>query len=49
MTGGLGRRRELLLDYLKEIGYWTLKEEEEALDRTVWRTLSARGYVPTDY
>jgi hypothetical protein len=45
VTGGLGRRRKLLLDYLKEIGYWKLKEEEEALDRTVWRTLFARGYV----
>ena len=36
VTGRLGRRREQLLDDVKETrGCWKLKEE--ALDRTVWR------------
>jgi hypothetical protein len=45
MTGRRGRRRKQLLDDLKEnIRYWKLKEE--ALDRTLWRTLFGRGYGP---
>jgi hypothetical protein len=40
-----GRRRKQLLDDVKEKKrYWKLKEE--ALDRTVWRTRSGRGYGP---
>ena len=43
MTGRRGRRREELLDILKERrGYCKLKEE--ALDRTVWRTRLGRFY-----
>jgi hypothetical protein len=42
MTGGRGRRREQLLDDLKEKRiYWKLKEE--ALDRTLWRNRFGRG------
>src|SRR5215469_354309 len=38
-----GRRRKHLLDRVnKENRYWNLKEE--ALDRSVWRTLYGRGY-----
>jgi hypothetical protein len=45
MTKRQGRRRKQLLDDLKEKrGYWKLKGE--SLDRTVWRTCFARGYVP---
>jgi hypothetical protein len=40
-----GRRSKQLLDGLKQRrGYWKLKEE--ALDRTLWRTLFGRGYGP---
>jgi len=45
VTGRQGRRRKQLLDELKENrGYW--KFEEEALDRTLWRTRFCRGYGP---
>jgi hypothetical protein len=45
MTGRRGRRRQQLLDDLKEKRrYWKLKEE--ALDRTVRRTRLERGYGP---
>ena len=45
MTGRRGRRREQLLDDLKEkTEYWILKEE--ALDRTLCRTGFERGYGP---
>jgi hypothetical protein len=45
MTGRRGRRREQLLDDLKENRrYWKLKEE--ALDRPMWRTRFGRGYGP---
>ena len=45
MTGSQGRRRKQRLDDHKETtGYWKL--EEEALDRTVWRTRFGRGYGP---
>jgi hypothetical protein len=38
-----GRRRKQLLDGLTERrGYWEL--EEEALDRSLWRTHFERGY-----
>jgi len=45
MTERRIRRRKLLLDN-REVkrGYWKLKEE--ALDRTLWRTRSRRGYGP---
>jgi hypothetical protein len=47
MTGRRGRRREQLLDDLKEKRrYWKLKEE--ALDRTVWRTGFGRGHGTTE-
>ena len=37
VTGRGGRRRkQLLYDLKKTVGYWELKEE--TLDRTVWRT-----------
>jgi len=43
MTGRRGRRGKHLLDGLKAmIGDWKL--EEEALDRSVWRTRFGRGY-----
>ena len=43
MTGRRGRRRKQLLDDLKEKrGYW--KWKEEALDRTLWRSLVGRVY-----
>jgi hypothetical protein len=43
MTGRRGRRRKLLLGDLKEKRrYWKL--EEEALDRTLWKTRFGRGY-----
>jgi hypothetical protein len=42
ITGRRERRRKQLLDDLKEKRrYWKLKEE--ALDRTLWRTLFGRG------
>jgi hypothetical protein len=45
MTGRRGRRRKQLLDGLKENRrYWKLNEE--ALDRTLWRTCFGRGYGP---
>jgi hypothetical protein len=45
MTGRRGRRRKHLPDDLKEKRrYWKLKEE--ALDRTLWRIRSGRGYGP---
>jgi hypothetical protein len=45
VTGRRGRRCKKLLDDLKEKrGYCKLKEE--ALDRTLWRTRSGRGYGP---
>jgi hypothetical protein len=45
MTGRRGRRREQLLDNFRERrGYWKLNEE--ALDRTVWRTRFGRDYGP---
>jgi len=51
VTGRRGRRRRKLLDDLNEgRGYYHLKEE--ALDRTMWRVRSGRGFGPvvkTDY
>jgi hypothetical protein len=51
MTGRRKRRRKQLLDDLKEKRrHWKLKQE--ALDRTLWRTLFGRGFEPvvkTDY
>jgi hypothetical protein len=45
VTGRRERRRTQLLDDLTEKrGYWNLNEE--ALDRTVWRTRFGRGYGP---
>jgi len=45
MTGRRGRRRRKLLDELKKRrGYSHL--EEEALDRTMWRTRFGRGFGP---
>jgi hypothetical protein len=45
VTRRRGRRRRKLLDDLKEIrGYSHLKEE--ALDRTLWRSLLGRGFGP---
>jgi hypothetical protein len=45
MTVRRGRRRKQLLDNLKEKKrYWKL--QEEALDRTLWRTRFGRGYGP---
>ena len=45
MTGRQGRRRRKLLDDLKKrIGYSYLKEE--ALDRTIWRARFGRGFGP---
>jgi len=45
MTGSRGRISKQLMDDLKEKrGYWKL--EEEALDRTVWRTGFGRGCGP---
>jgi hypothetical protein len=45
VTGRRGRRRRKLLDDLKERrGYFHLKEE--ALDCTMWRTHSGRGFGP---
>jgi hypothetical protein len=42
---GRGKRRKQLLDDLKEKKrYWKLNEE--ALDRTLWRTRFGRGYGP---
>jgi hypothetical protein len=46
MNGRRGRRRKQLLDDLKEKKrYWKL--EQEALDRTLWRTHFGRGYGHT--
>jgi hypothetical protein len=43
VAGRRERKCTQLLDELKEKrGYW----KEEALDRTVWRTLFGRGYEP---
>ena len=43
--GRRGRRRKQLLDDLKaKTRYW--KSEEEALDRTLWRTRFGTGYGP---
>ena len=39
--GRRGRRRKQLLDDVKEISSWKLKEE--ALDRAQWRTGFGRG------
>jgi hypothetical protein len=45
VTGKRGRRDKQLLDDVKENkGYWKLKEE--ALDLTLWKTRSGRGYEP---
>jgi hypothetical protein len=45
MTGRRRRRRKQLLDDLKEKRtYWKFKEE--ALDRTLWRTLFGNGNGP---
>jgi len=45
VKGRRGRRRELLLDYLKEKrGYCKLKED--ALDYILWRTGCGRGFGP---
>ena len=43
VISGRRRRRKQLVDVLTETrGYWKLKDE--ALDRTVWRTVFGRGY-----
>ena len=45
MTERRGRRGKQLLDDLKETtGYWKL--QEEALDRTLWRTRFGKVYGP---
>jgi hypothetical protein len=45
MTGRRGKWRKQLLDDLKEKRrYWKLNEE--ALDRTKWRSRFGRGYGP---
>jgi hypothetical protein len=45
VMGRWGRRCKRLLDGLKEkSGHWKL--QEEALDRTLWRTRFRRGYGP---
>jgi hypothetical protein len=45
VMGRRGRRHKQILDDLKETrGYWKLNEE--ALDRTLWRTLYESGYGP---
>jgi hypothetical protein len=44
MTGRRGRRRKQQLDDLKETRI--LEIEEEAPERTVWRTRFVRGYGP---
>jgi hypothetical protein len=45
VTGKRRRRCQHVLDDLKEKrGYWTLNEE--ALDRTLWRTRFGSGYGP---
>ena len=45
VTRSRGRRRKKLLDDLKDRrGYCQLKEE--ALDRTMWRNRSGRGFGP---
>jgi hypothetical protein len=45
VTGRRGRRRRKLLDDLKESkGHSHLKEK--ALDRTVWRARSGKGFEP---
>jgi hypothetical protein len=43
VTGRQGRRRKQLLDDLKE-KRWYRELEEEALDRSLWRTRFGRGY-----
>jgi hypothetical protein len=45
MAGRRGRRRKQLLDDLKEKRRYC-KLTEEALDHTLWRTRSGRGYGP---
>jgi len=45
VTGRRGIRRKQLLNGLKE-ERGCCKLEEEALDRTLWRTRSGRGYGP---
>ena len=43
VTEGRGWKcKQLLNDIMETTGYW--KSKEEALDRTLWRTLSGRGY-----
>ena len=42
--GRLRRRRNQLLDDLKETSYWNLKEK--TLDRTLWRTRFGKGCWP---
>jgi hypothetical protein len=43
VTGRRGRRPKVVLENLKEKrGYWKL--QEEALDRSLWRTCFERGY-----
>ena len=45
VTGRRGERGRQLLNNLKEKrGYWQLTEE--ALDRSLWRTRSGRGFGP---
>ena len=45
MKGRRGSRcKQLLNDLEEKRGYWKLNEE--ALDRTVWRTRFRRGYGP---
>ena len=45
LTGSRGRRRQQLLDDVKE-KRGCCKLKEEALDRTMWRTCIGRGYRP---
>ena len=45
VTGKHGRRRKQLLDDVKEKGGYC-KFEEEALNRTLWRTRFGSGYGP---
>jgi hypothetical protein len=42
VTGRRGSRRKLLEDLKERRTYWCLNEE--ALDRTVWRTRFGKGY-----
>ena len=45
VTGRRGRRRKKLMDGLAEKRRYS-KLKEEALDRTVWRSGSGKGYGP---